>query len=299
MMKVNLSYFESNPNSVKIDKFKVIFSIIFIFGCVTSRAINPYSEKKITLGNSEVSILIYENKYKLNDRMFIHVHENEVASLQAGLALVESHGGRLVTLKHSKSGVNRNIRFVYKGEKYEFDPNRIYSSNIDVVRKALKTNESNKLHVNEALNQVLELSRSIWDEIKTASYLISLHNNKNECAKCERKGWFGFRMVEPSYNIGSYVKTCDIESESSASAESIFINPKFNNSEFFIVTDEKDFAFLSEQKMNVVLQNKNPIDDGSMSVFAVKNKMRYMNAEAKHGKLTEQKQMLEIIKNLK
>lgn len=37
-----------------------------------------------------------------------------------------------------------------------------------------------------------------------------------------------------------------------------------------------------------MLQNDNPVDDGSMSVYAFRNGKRYINAEAKMGRVKEQ-----------
>ncbi|MBK6364079.1 MAG: hypothetical protein IPF52_11525 [Saprospiraceae bacterium] len=73
---------------------------------------------------------------------------------------------------------------------------------------------------------------------------------------------------EESFNITSYVKKFDTESSSNLSCDDIYINPRLNNSEFFIVTERRDFSILYRKRYTVVLQNDNPIDDGSMSVFA-------------------------------
>jgi hypothetical protein len=253
----------------------------------------------VPLGDSKVDLFVYENNYVSGGMCFVHVHENETASLAAGLNYIELHGGRLITLKHSfDNTVNRNAKFKYKSKKYEFDPNRIFSSDINVLRKTLKSDESQKLNYNIALAQVDQLAKIIWNELKNSSYLISLHNNKNKCASCDRKGWFGRQLIDESYNITSYVQKCDVQSESNQSCDDIYINPKINNSEFFIVTEKKDFEYFYLKRFNVVLQNQHPIDDGSMSVFAVLNKMRYINAEAKHGRVEEQSEMLSLIVGL-
>jgi hypothetical protein len=273
-------------------------SILFLFIiCYLPSFASELQKIPFKLGAEEISIEVYKNNFQ-EGRVFVHVHENEEASLEAGLKFIEKYGGKLVTIKHSKKGVNRNIAFEIKGEKFFFDPNRIYSADEKVLRFSLKTEEKKPKYFEEALSEVKALSSTIWDQVKDASYIVSLHNNKNECSKCVKKGWFGFRFIEESYNLTSYVKTCDVASESSLSAEEIYINPSINNSEFFIVTQKKDFDYLTNKKMNVVLQNNNPIDDGSMSVWAVKNKMRYMNAEAKHGKVMDQDKMLALIIDL-
>ncbi|HMU03105.1 MAG TPA: hypothetical protein PJ990_05760, partial [Saprospiraceae bacterium] len=108
--------------------------------------------------------------------------------------------------------------------------------------------------------------------------------------------WFFINNFEPeSYNITSYVKKSEFASDSNKSCDEIYINPRLNNSEFFIVTEKRDFDLFLKKKYSVVLQNAEPIDDGSMSVFAVKNKRRYINSEAKMGKIIEQTEMLELL----
>jgi hypothetical protein len=278
-----------------------MIKVFFIGLILMFTQFNDVEQKSILvkLGDEAVEIIIYSSAYAKNDRVFVHVHENEVASLAAGLDFIKNHGGKLVTIKHSRTGVNRNVTFHHKGKAYQFDPNRIYSSNDEVVKRALKVENKNLVEYDEAFAMVKNLAQIVWGQVKNEKYVVSLHNNRNECATCERKGWFGFTFTEPSYSLTSYVKTCDVSSESSNSAEAIYINPKINNSEFFIVTQQQDFDYLSNKKANVVLQNNDPIDDGSMSVWAFKNGVRYMNAEAKHGKIEEQKLMLSFIKDLK
>jgi hypothetical protein len=68
-----------------------------------------------------------------------------------------------------------------------------------------------------------------------------------------------------------------------------------NNSEFFIVTQRDDFNLLTQKRYTVVLQNAQPIDDGSMSVYASALGKRYINSEAKMGRVDEQVKMLELL----
>jgi hypothetical protein len=48
----------------------------------------------------------------------------------------------------------------------------------------------------------------------------------------------------------------------------------------------------------VVLQHHRPQDDGSLSVYAAKKKIPYINIEALHGHLDEQIRMLETLKDI-
>jgi hypothetical protein len=273
--------------------FLLCFLVKFPLWAQVTPTIKPF-----LLGDQEVNLLIYEKNHRQGDMVFIHVHENETASVQAGLKYINQYGGKLVTIQHSFDGsVNRMVKFTFRGKKYEFDPNRIFSKDINTLKKTLKSNEKDSIKYNQALMLVNQLAALIWSQIQEASYLVSLHNNKNECASCVRKGWFGRKLIEESYNITSYVQKCDVKSESNQSCEDIYINPAINNSEFFIVTDKIGFDYFFKKRFNVVLQNQHPVDDGSMSVFAVFNHKRYINAEAKHGRVEEQSKMLELLRN--
>jgi hypothetical protein len=274
------------------------FYLLWCSQALVYAQINPIV-KPFLLGNDKVNVLIYEKDYTLGNLLFVHVHENETASVSAGIQYIKKNGGKLVTLQHSFDGsVNRLVKFTYKSKEYEFDPNRIFSKDINVLRKTLKSNEKNADNYKEALELVNSFANFIWTELKESNFIVSLHNNKNECASCVRKGWFGRKLIDESYNITSYVQKCDVKSESNQSCEDIYINPSINNSEFFIVTQRRDFDYFLSKRYNVVLQNQHPVDDGSMSVFAVLNKVRYINAEAKHGRVSEQAAMLELVKGM-
>lgn len=51
---------------------------------------------------------------------------------------------------------------------------------------------------------------------------------------------------------------------------------------FFLVTEAGDFDALRTLGFNVVLQPVRTADDGSLSVWAARNRVRYFNAEAQH-----------------
>jgi hypothetical protein len=61
------------------------------------------------------------------------------------------------------------------------------------------------------------------------------------------------------------------------------------------VNQKRDFEQLMKKRYNVVLQNTQPVDDGSLSVFSSLNQKRYVNAEAKMGRVEEQMRMLHIL----
>ena len=139
------------------------------------------------------------------------------------------------------------------------------------------------------------LADQIWLELKDYPFITAIHNNKNSPSGVKTSWLFWHRLEPESYSINSYIKSFDQSSESNRSCSDIYINPAINNSEFFIATDKNDFRMLAEKRYNVVLQNADPIDDGSMSVYSQKKGIRYVNAEAKMGRVKEQIQMLEVL----
>ncbi len=249
--------------------------------------------KTITLGEDTVYLKVYTKPGK--NIVYAHVHENEEASLAAGMEILNKHGGKLFTLSHSIDTTNRNVTFDYKKTTFQFDPNRIYTKNDSVLVNNIKViNGKGKVDA-KVKKDVRNLANLIWKETMGSDLIVALHNNKNTPATFKTL-WFFINNYEPeSYSITSYIKKSEYSSDSNKSCAEIYINPRLNNSEFFIVTEQRDFDLFLQKRYSVVLQNADPVDDGSMSVFAFKNHRRYINAEAKMGKIAEQTEMLELI----
>lgn len=274
---------------------RLIFFYFFLMSLISLDAQEiMVSTKIIRLGRDTMHINIYNKPGK--NLVFAHVHENETASLEAGLKMIEKYGGKLVTLEHSFDGTkNRNVRFRYRNTTYQFDPNRIYTADDRVLKASITIVEGIGKVDYIVLKMVKRLAKQIWAELKDYPLIIALHNNKNTPAECTNM-WFFWNRLEPeSYNITSYVKKYDQSSDSNKSCSEIYINPEINNSEFFIVTQKADFDMFVRKKYSVVLQNDNPVDDGSMSVYATSFEKRYINSEAKLDKTKEQEAMLELL----
>ncbi len=271
---------------------------IFLFGLVIYSNFSWAQDlhmlvKSIALGDDTIYMKIYSKPGK--NIVYAHVHENEEASLAAGLEMLHKYGGKLFTLSHSVDTTNRNVTFDYKNSTFKFDPNRIYTSNDSILTSNINIVCGEETVDSIVRKDVRNLADLVWAETEGANLIVALHNNKNTPPSFSTL-WFFINTYEPeSYNITSYVKKSEFSSDSNKSCDAIYINPKLNNSEFFIVTEKSDFDLFMHKKYSVVLQNANPIDDGSMSVFAVKNNRRYINSEAKMGKLLEQTEMLELI----
>ena len=74
------------------------------------------------LGDGEVCAVVHE-KIRARPTM-LNVHDDEDTSVAAGLADIAQHSGRVIELAHSGE---RLITFTVGGQKYSFDPNRIFS----------------------------------------------------------------------------------------------------------------------------------------------------------------------------
>ena len=72
-----------------------------------------------------------------------------------------------------------------------------------------------------------------------------------------------------------------------------WVQVKFPINNFFLCTQRNDFNQLKVLNYNTVLleTDKHP-DDGSLSWYALKNNIRYINIEAALGDKTEQEDML-------
>lgn len=272
-----------------IRTFTYITLLLLSSGSIAQR--NPSKTIPIQLGSDIVYLKIWDGN-PLSKTAFVHVHENEEASLAAALQINDSGQDKIVSLSHSPKGsTNRYVSFRYNNKMYKFDPNRIYTKNDQLLINHISANSPQKAD-SAVMQEVRRLANVIWSEVADYDFIIALHNNKNEAPSIRRR-WFKIdQLVNESYSIVSYVKRCDHSSESNQSCEEIYINPDMNNSEFFIVTEKDDFDALSKMKQTVVLQNADPVDDGSMSVWAEKHNKRYVNAEAKQGRVEEQKMML-------
>src|ERR1700721_1083092 len=74
------------------------------------------------LGDTKITAQIHQNKSA--QPTMLNVHDDEDTAVDAGRLNILESGGRVIELTHSGE---RLITFVLDGEKYVFDPNRIFS----------------------------------------------------------------------------------------------------------------------------------------------------------------------------
>lgn len=211
----------------------------------------------IYLGNTPVQLVRYHYKTGKN---FIHLHESEYTAKKAAIAYIKKHGGSLVTLVHSGK---RNISFVLRHQRYECDPNRIFSD-----RGIKKTLRAQSHYSPAAKEEVKKLARAILAALPKGK-IIAVHNNE-------------------TYSMLDYYPGHELETEARA------LQKKASTSlrNFFLVTQKQSFVRLQRLKQNIVWQSPFVEDDGSLSVYLARRD--YINIEAAYDAFRQQRHMLEI-----
>lgn len=251
--------------------------------------------KKVMLSPQD-SVFIHVINPEATSHVFVHVHENEEASLHAAKQILPFYGGKLVTLIHSTDSIkNRNITFTRENTIFQVDPNRIFTADTCVLKKNIKVIHGKGEVTPEIIVTVQTLAQDVWSELADFDFIIAVHNNKNEAAQLVKADWFHKKLEPASFSIVSYIKKNDESSDSNLSCSDIYVNADINDSEFFIVNQKDDFDQLVRKRYNVVLQNDQPVDDGSLSVYSTIHRKRYVNAESKMGRTEEQVRMLHIL----
>lgn len=201
---------------------------------------------------------------------FINLHDDENTSVEAGINFLSRFGGSLLQLQHSGK---RHFRFVLNGQSFGFDPNRIFTAS------GLKqTLEKQSIYREDAAIEVQKIADSLLiNYVDDKKIVIALHNN-----------------TERGLSILSYKKG-GFEAENAAK---VYVSNAMNPHDFMLTTNASVFHYLKRKKINVVLQHHKPKDDGSLSVYAAKKKIHYINIEALQGHLDEQIRMLEAVKGI-
>ena len=202
--------------------------------------------------------------------LLVNVHDDENTAVDAALAVIAKHGGRVIELRHTGE---RLITFQLSGSKYTADPNRIFTAK-GVPATLHKYGADSK----DAEAAVTTFANALLAKLDPPAGwpLIALHNNTPAL----------------SYSILSYQPG----GADAGEAGEVFVNKARNANDFFLVTERKHFDALKSRGFNVVLQSDKPAtDDGSLSVYSGQQKRAYVNVEAQHGHLTEQTEMIDAL----
>lgn len=249
---------------------RTCFLLKFIFIVQFSYAQDQVNIKKYNLGNGILnfhSALYYPYSSAV---YFINLHDDENTSVEAAKDFLSKYGGALLQLQHSGK---RNFNFMLNGQSFSFDPNRIFTD------KGIKaTLEKQGVYQDAAAIEVKKLADSLLKKyVDNKKLVIALHNNTER----------GLSVL--SYKRGGF---------EARNAARVYINASMNPHDFLLTTERSFFHYLKQRKFNVVLQHHRPVDDGSLSVYAAKMKIPYINVEALRGHLDVQIKMLEALKDI-
>jgi hypothetical protein len=245
--------------------------LIFIYS-LTANAQDTNYVSNYFIGETKVSISAVCYNPCRDRVVFINLHENENTSVKAAEEYLFENGGRLVRLQ--TTGV-RNVAFKLNKKTYSFDPNRIYSKAGRQATLAALSGTSDST-AEKSLEEFSNKFLSLY--IDNSPLVIALHNNTND-----------------NLSVLSYKN----DQAALTNAGLTYVSTVMDPDDFILTTDTTIFNLLKEKNINVVWEDVNVIkDDGSLSVYAALNKIPYINIEAQHDHIEEQRQMLIALKEI-
>ena len=227
------------------------------------------TEKTIFYQLAENIVPIKIQQYgERNDIVLVNLHDDELTSVDAAKRILEEHGGMLIELENNSE---RNIRFKLKGNFYKFDPNRMFSK--EGIKKSLEQLGTTSP---KAIDEVEKMGQRIIQLIPEKTHcIIALHNNTPDL----------FSAME--YAPGN---------KRAADSKKVYINVEQDADDFFLTTDSHLYEKLADKGFNTILQdNKKCTEDGSLSVYCGRKKIRYVNCETEHGKTEQYYEMIKAL----
>ena len=256
----------------------VALSLAGLVGCTTShhgQPLTPTTVQTVTtkvpfeIGDAVVTAEVFQHG-KLVPTM-LNVHDNENTSVAAGNVIIQLSGGRLIRLAH---GDRRLVTFNLNGQRYAFDPNRIFSDagiRDTLDRQSLYSEAAHRAIKKFATQYLARFA------LERERVIIALHNNGEG---------FSIRIYQPG-------------GEHANAAAAVHVSGQRSPHDFFYVTDSRFFDYLKQRDFNVVLQDNAAIpDDGSLSIFFARKKIPYLNIEAGMEHLNEQIEMVRVAREM-
>lgn len=245
--------------------------LVLTCGWLNSNAQHPPVFEGMTMDSTilelnDLPLELVKYKYGTQKISFLAIHDDEDTGVKAAFEYIRLNGGDIVDCQY---GGQRNYTFSYNGQDYQTDPNSIYSRPgiILGLEKYGKTDEV----VTDQLEEVAKEILNFYQPAKLG-YIFTLHNNADE-----------------GFGITSYLPGADLENV----ADSVHINPAMDPDDLILVTEKILFSKLKKENVNVVLQHQEAEDGGSLSIYAMKNRIPYLNVEVQHGHLEDNVMLIE------
>ncbi len=235
--------------------FAIVMGLVLVGCVVKSQSAMGVRNTIVRVGDTKVIIKQIQHG---KGQSFVHVHHNETTALQAAQHVVETEGGSVMTLIHPGK---RNIVFHLHHQRYEFDPNRMFT---DVgIQKTLKTFGHYSSGAHAEVRKLVEKVKLLLP----AGKIIAVHNNND----------YSIKEYFPGKKLHGDAVALNLEHQ------------RFYRN-FYLVTRPSEFQRLKALRYNAILQAKTATDDGSLSVYLAHRD--YVNVEAGYGQLHAQIDML-------
>jgi hypothetical protein len=227
-------------------------------------------------------------------------HENENVANDYVIQQIIERSGVFVILRQDGK---RLIRFDIEPFEVEIDPNRIFTElgrrkNIIKHNPTLRTNT---YVFHRAMRLSAALAKLIVNSLggaEPSSTWLAIHNNTQGYSGDNKQGMGNISILQYQQKLADGAAFIMAVSQQHGDEDDLFF-----------VTEHQDFNALQQSGWNAVLQHPRVVtdptqDDGSLSVYAQKSGIRYINIEAERSTdnfgenhLAEQQQMLDYVLN--
>lgn len=200
-------------------------------------------------------------------------HENEYLINETAIAHVKEKGGRILIVRQDGE---RLLKLRFEEGVALLDPNRMFTAG--GIRSSIKreNKDISPELARKAIARAVQIGRFTLAqmELTDQSIIIALHNNT---IGFDNDGQDGVGTV----SMKRYEK---FKKKGSFFLEDLNVG-EHNEDDFFFITDRNDFEHMKKDGWNLVLQNpgvaqREDEDDGSLSVYAAQQGLRYFNIEA-------------------
>lgn len=232
---------------------------------------------------------------------FFAPHENENVANDYVIQQIQQHGGVFVILRQEGK---RLLHIDVDPFQVKIDPNRIYTEqgrrkNIIKLNPKLR---SNTYVFQRAMRRSADLAQWIVSALggaDSARIWVAIHNNTEGYKGDNKQGIGDVSIQRYGYKLAE-----------GASFLMMVSKQQGDEDDLFFVTEKRDFIAMQRFGYNAVLQHPQVVsdpleDDGSLSVYAQKQGIRYINIEAErstadfgNNHLAEQKQMVDFVFSL-
>lgn len=270
------------------DKLKLNFIFLLLSQIIVFPAQPNIKLEVIGQASTEPNLAIFaphENENVVNDYVIQQVIE------QNGLFVILRQDGK------------RLIRFDIEPFEVEIDPNRIFteSGRRKNIIKHNPTLRTNTYVFHRAMRLSAALAKLIVSNLggtgSSRSWL-AIHNNTQGYSGDNKQGMGNISILQYQQKLADGAAFIMAVSQKNGDEDDLFF-----------VTEQQDFHALQQSGWNAVLQHPQVVtdpaeDDGSLSVYAQKLGIRYINIEAERSTdnfgenhLLEQQQMFDYILN--